>query len=226
MSEFVQVPRNVLDTLSAELHCLETKGIQLSTAADYAWQDLTEAMLAASEQEQRGAAALAQMVRASGKSAETEDTEGRRFESCPQSAPHQSAAAQGSVSEVETTTSRVAPASAADPPGVQELCRIFDEIRAPAAAPELPLECVIGCPPNQVCDYCQINGKPHSAPDELPEEVVRVPASTIEWLAGAAPHPVSGLWFERPAGAGAYWWRSVLREDIARLAYRCGEEGK
>jgi len=44
---------------------------------------------------------------------------------------------------------------------------------------------------------------------------VVVPLSTIEWLCGEKPHPKTGLWFERPEGEGAYWWRSVLRRDIA-----------
>ncbi len=39
-----------------------------------------------------------------------------------------------------------------------------------------------------------------------------VRADVLEWLHGAAAHPDDGVWFERPEGKGAYWWRSRLRE--------------
>lgn len=52
---------------------------------------------------------------------------------------------------------------------------------------------------------------------------VVVPLATLKWLYGEVPHPRTGLWLERPLSGGAYWWRSVLRKDIALAT---AKEGK
>lgn len=47
------------------------------------------------------------------------------------------------------------------------------------------------------------------------QECVMVPRAMLEWLNGSAPHPTTGMWFERPDGAGPYWWRSEIRAMLA-----------
>lgn len=47
------------------------------------------------------------------------------------------------------------------------------------------------------------------------ERRVEIRESFFDWICGAAPHPDTGLWFERPPDAlGAFWWRSSLSDEI------------
>lgn len=55
-----------------------------------------------------------------------------------------------------------------------------------------------------------ISARSENAPT-TPAGFKLVRADVLEWLNGAAPHPDTGEWFERPEGAGAFWWRSKLR---------------
>ena len=52
-----------------------------------------------------------------------------------------------------------------------------------------------------------------ASPPAATEGWVSVPNDVFLWLMGESP--LNGEWFERPAGAGAYWWRSVLRQSVS-----------
>ena len=78
----------------------------------------------------------------------------------------------------------------------------------------LPIQGEATNPGEQVPDSARI-GKSSPTTPARSGPCVMVPLSTVEWLCGEKPHPRTGLWFERPEGEGSYWWRSVLRKDIA-----------
>jgi len=43
-------------------------------------------------------------------------------------------------------------------------------------------------------------------------EYVALRKDVFEYLLGERAHPDTGSWFERPTGAGAFWWRKDLRK--------------
>ena len=49
------------------------------------------------------------------------------------------------------------------------------------------------------------------------EREVTLRMSFIEWMCGEREHPDTGAWFDRPEGAGAFWWRKAIRAEISRL---------
>ena len=49
------------------------------------------------------------------------------------------------------------------------------------------------------------------------EREVTLRMSFIEWMCGEREHPDTGAWFDRPEGAGEFWWRKAIRAEISRL---------
>jgi len=53
----------------------------------------------------------------------------------------------------------------------------------------------------------------------VPEGYTPVRTAILEWLDGAAPHPDTGQWFERPENErGAFWWRKHLTKAMLAAA--------
>ena len=69
------------------------------------------------------------------------------------------------------------------------------------------------------CNVKAVDGRAAPASPLLPgrEREVTLRMSFIEWMCGEREHPDTGAWFDRPEGAGAFWWRKAIRAEISRL---------
>jgi hypothetical protein len=59
----------------------------------------------------------------------------------------------------------------------------------------------------------------------VPSGYTLVKTATLKWLLGETENE-NGVWFERPVGAGAFWWRTDLRKAMLSAAPSvkgCGE---
>lgn len=57
----------------------------------------------------------------------------------------------------------------------------------------------------------------HSDCVVVPRDYTLVKTETLKWLLGETENE-NGVWFERPVGAGAFWWRTDLRKAMLPAA--------